>query len=481
MTEVNPLHDELQKHYSNWMKAIKSNEHDPYALNYHVMPPTGWLNDPNGVCQIDGTYHLYYQYSPYDPAGGLKYWGHYTSEDLVHFKDEGLALLPDQPYDIHGVYSGSAFIEEGVVHYFYTGNVKHLGEHDYISSGREQNTIHAVSYDGGMTIEKKSVVIHADDYPKEYSNHVRDPKVRKIADTYYMILGARNRQDEGLAILYRSKDLTNWTYHGPYLGPLLGMGYMWECPDFFELDNKEVLILSPQGVEPDGLLYQNIYQSGYYLGEMDKNHVAFSPESEFVELDRGFDFYAPQTFIDDHGQRIMWAWMGLPDAAYDNPLDIGWQHAMTLPRVLTVENNRLIQRPHPHYKVLRKEEDKRKLVLTHDAYEYFNGLSSELLITFDEVTNLTLTIQKDVTVTFDCASKLLILSLGKAGRGRKTRSIQLDKLTTLQCFIDHSSLELFINDGEYVMTTRMYPNVDEKKVELTGEAKGQVTHWLLAK
>ncbi|GEM01600.1 beta-fructofuranosidase [Halolactibacillus halophilus] len=476
---MNPLHDELKQRYEAMMASFKKTEDDPYRLHFHVMPPTGWLNDPNGAIHVDGVYHLYYQYSPYDAAGGLKYWGHYTSRDLVHFKDNGLALLPDQPYDLHGVYSGSAFEENGVMHYFYTGNVKHLGDHDYILSGREQNTIHAVSYDKGMTIEKKDVVIDASDYPAEYSNHIRDPKIRKINDVYYMILGARNRNDEGLVILYQSTNLTDWTYHGPYFGPLKGMGYMWECPDFFELDGEDVLILSPQGVNQDGFLYQNVYQSGYYLGEMNADEVTFTPTSQFNELDRGFDFYAPQTFEDEAGNHIMWAWMGLPDADYDNPLEYGWQHAMTLPRVLTVENHQLIQKPHPNYQVLRKQEDVRSLHLSEGAYEYFTGTAAELLVTIDDVTKLTLTIRSDVTLTYDDETKQLTLALGEAGRGRKTRTIELTQLKQLQCFIDQSSLEVFINDGEYVMTSRMYPQPDEEKIELTGEATGTLTHWLL--
>lgn len=478
---MNPLHDEMKQRYEAMMASFEANDQDPYRLHYHVIPPTGWLNDPNGACQVDGVYHLYYQYSPYDAAGGLKYWGHFTSTDLVHFDDAGLALVPDQPYDLHGVYSGSAFEEDGVIHYFYTGNVKHLGDHDYITSGREQNTIHAVSYDGGMTIQNKKVVIDSKDYPAVFSNHIRDPKIRKINGMYYMILGARNRQDEGLVILYKSDNLTDWNYHGPYFGPKVGMGYMWECPDFFELDNEEVLIVSPQGMEPDGLLYQNVYQSGYYIGEMDEAHVTFKPTSHFYELDHGFDFYAPQTFEDEQGRRIMWAWMGLPDAEYDNPLDYDWQHAMTLPRVLTVENHQLIQRPHPNYQTLRHNEDRRQLQLSEGAYEYFTGKAAELLVTIEQVKDLTITIRSDVTLAYDDETKQLTLTLGDAGRGRETRAVELTALNQLQCFVDHSSLEVFINDGEQVITTRMYPKADEEKLELTGDVKGTVTHWLLQK
>jgi beta-fructofuranosidase len=444
------------------------------------MPPTGWLNDPNAVCQIGGTYHLYYQYSPYDPKGDLKYWGHYTSSDLVHFEDHGLALLPDQPYDLHGVYSGSAFIEEGIIHYFYTGNVKHLGEHDYIRSGREQNTIYAISRDGGYTIEKQKVVIRAKDYPENMSNHIRDPKVRKKGDTYYMILGARDLESKGQILVYESKNLCDWKYHGIFCGPIEEMGYMWECPDFFELNGQEVLLFSPQGISPNGFEFQNVYQAGYYLGAVKWEEVTFEPTTPFKELDRGFDFYAPQTFRDEQGRQILWGWMGMPDADYTNPtVSAGWQHAMALPRVLSFENNRLYQRPHEAYQKLRGESTLWQGTLKEGEKQLFLGEVSELICKLEEVQTLQLTIKGDTTLSYDRQSKLLTLALNEAGYGRKKRVIEVEALTQLHLFVDRSSLEVFINDGEDVMTTRMYPKIGEDAIEIKGQAKLQTQYWLL--
>ena len=99
-----------------------------YRLGHHLMPPVGWLNDPNGLCWFKGRYHIFFQYSPFEVQGGLKFWGHYSSENLVSWKYEGTALYPDSPYDCHGVYSGSAFVENEKMHLFYTGNVKLDGE-----------------------------------------------------------------------------------------------------------------------------------------------------------------------------------------------------------------------------------------------------------------------------------------------------------------------------------------------------------------
>ena len=90
----------------------------------HLMPPVGWLNDPNGLCQMDGVFHAFFQYSPFNAEGGVKMWGHYTSTNLIDWEYKGVSLYPDQPFDCHGVYSGSAFLEDGTMYLYYTGNVK---------------------------------------------------------------------------------------------------------------------------------------------------------------------------------------------------------------------------------------------------------------------------------------------------------------------------------------------------------------------
>ena len=187
------LTKELEK-YTQLLEAQASQvEKDEWRLKFHVMPPVGWLNDPNGLCYFNGEYHLFFQYSPSDPNGSLKYWGHYVSKNMLSWEYKGIALYPDMPFDCCGVYSGSALVEGDQVWLYYTGNVKLPGNHDYVNTGRQGNTI-AVVMDKDGHMGDKQLVLTNEDYPADVTCHVWDPKVWKARDRYYMVLGARKKR-----------------------------------------------------------------------------------------------------------------------------------------------------------------------------------------------------------------------------------------------------------------------------------------------
>ena len=187
------------------LEAYGKTEGQRWRPRLHIAPPVGWLNDPNGLCQYQGVYHVFYQFSPFDPKGGLKFWAHCTSRDLLHWRFEGAALAPDEAYDCHGVYSGSALVEDGQLSLYYTGNVKQTGDYDYIRTGRESNTVRAVSVDG-VQFEGKRLLMSNKDYPEDLTCHVRDPKVWKQDGRYYMVQGARTAEDKGVVLLFESED-----------------------------------------------------------------------------------------------------------------------------------------------------------------------------------------------------------------------------------------------------------------------------------
>ena len=164
---------ELREHEEQLSQAAS----DPMRLKYHLQPPLGWLNDPNGLCQKDGVYHIYHQYVPFYPTLCSVLWGHVTTRDFIHYEVQEPAVYPDTDRDRNGAYSGSTFLKDGTMYVYYTGNVRHTDrEYDYITGGREQNTILMTSEDGFHFSEKK-LLMRNEDYPSDLSLHVRDPKV----------------------------------------------------------------------------------------------------------------------------------------------------------------------------------------------------------------------------------------------------------------------------------------------------------------
>lgn len=449
---------------------------DKWRLGFHLMPPIGWLNDPNGLCFFNGMYHVFFQYSPFDATGGMKVWGHYTSSDFVHWEYRGTPMVTDQAEDSHGVYSGSSLIDGNKAYLYYTGNVKRLGNYDYIYSGREANTI-LVETEDMIHFKEKVCIMTNEDYGNNMSCHVRDPKVWKEADMYYMVQGARSKEGKGLVLVFASDDRYKWqlinqiTTKQPF-------GYMWECPDLFELDGKRVLNISPQGIKANELDYWNIYQSGYYLLEGDfKGEYALG---DFRELDRGFDFYAPQTFEDKQGRRILIGWMGLPDCEeeYHNPtVAKGWQHCLTLPRQLHIKENKVYQIPIEELETLRK--DKRVYAIEEKALLDGFALEEIVLTDINDSKNFEMILENNITLTYTKADQVFCLQfLNESGAGRDKRMVNLNELQSLRIYRDHSALEVFINEGEEVFSTRYYPQEEVYTINIQCKA-ADITVWKL--
>lgn len=450
-----------EAHYAAFAEERNKVQNDPWRLHYHIMPQSGWLNDPNGLCQFHGIYHIYYQYSPFDVEGKTKLWGHMTSKNLLQFQQEEPVLFPDCRGDERGVYSGSAFIKEDTIHYFYTGNVKLFDQpYDYINEGREQNTIHVSSQDG-YHFSDKELVLNNQDYPSDMSCHVRDPKIYEKDGIYYMVLGARDRMSRGCVLMYESTDLKQWNYKLK-LSSEQEFGYMWECPDLFSFDEQYFLITCPQGVQQQGYRFANVHQCGYFPLDIDFTTGSYELK-EFHELDHGFDFYAPQSFEDEQGRRILIGWMGLPDIDYTNPTTKqGWQHALTMPRVITHRNGILYQTPIEEMKELRQEEihtntkDFSSLKLLEDCFE--------MRIDVEQEDDFVLQLRKGATISYQKETKQFTLTLKECGYGRTNRTTVLKELNKLAIYADTSSFEIFVNDGETVFTTRVYSKHCENNV-----------------
>lgn len=464
----------LSKDLTKLVKMIekiesRSGEPDRFRPRFHLAPPAGWLNDPNGLCQYQGLYHAFFQYSPFDVEGGLKLWGHSTSRDMLHWEYQGAALYPDQPFDCHGVYSGCALTEDGRISFYYTGNVKLDGDFDYVTEGREANTILVESEDG-FQFGRKQLLMTNEDYPEDVTKHVRDPKVWKENGIYYMIQGARRKDDVGEALLFASSDRIHWllknriTTKEPF-------GFMWECPDYFEIDGKKILSASVQGLEGEKWKDKNVYQSGYF--EV-KGHVAEQCTlSEYVLWDYGFDYYAPQSFETEDGRRVQIGWMGMPDCPEhtNRTIEDGWQHCFTIPREIYVKDGRVLQRP-----VRELEERKRILAEATGGLYVEEEPVYEARIAGIKENQFHAVLGEELILEYrDSRFEMRFINPSKdnASGGRTIRYQEIETLNNVTILTDVSTCEVFVNDGEYVFSTRFYPEnyglqiqADEAKIKM---------------
>ncbi|MGV2928679.1 sucrose-6-phosphate hydrolase [Macrococcus capreoli] len=449
----------------------------PYRQTFHIQPQTGLLNDPNGFAYFNGQYHLFYQWFPLGPVHGLKYWFHTVSEDLVTFKDVGIAIRPDTPFDSHGAYSGSGIVVDDTLKLIYTGN-------------HRTSTWERVSYQMMASMDKDGTITKLnepiiDSIPEGFTSHFRDPKVWYEEGMYYMVIGAQRTDETGTIAVYQSQDMNNWSYVSELKTEYKDFGYMWECPDYFKLDQTDVLLFCPQGIDKYNDAFWNIYQSGYVLGKLDQSTFEMQ-HGPFKELDNGFDFYAPQTTLDKDGNRILIGWMGLPDTGYPTDKE-GWAHCLTLPRVLTVENNQLRQRPLPALQKLRGTVETAEGYATKKNVKLhpYEGFQYELIVDVLEndstefYIELRVSKKESTMITYNRAERRVTLDrfdsgLQPEGVDGYRRSVVLDEdLSQLHIFVDTSSIEIFLNDGEKVMTSRIFTSKEARGIRTSTES-GQV-------
>lgn len=430
---------------------------DGNRLAFHLTPAVGLLNDPNGLIYFKGKYHVFFQWNPFETKHTFKAWGHVSSQDFIGWEVHPPALVPSEWYEKDGCYSGSAVEYNGKLYLFYTGNVRTE------DGGRETYQCLAITEDG-ICFEKKGPVI---ELPEGYTTHFRDPKVWQEGEKWYMVLGAQTKSFEGSVVLYSSSDLLHWQLEGPLAGPGITLddpfGFMWECPDFFLLNEKDVLVCSPQGLESEPYKYQNLYQSGYFIGDWDRKTKKFS-HSKFQELDYGFDFYAPQTFTDGKGRRILIAWMGMGDEMEQHHPTVrdGWLHALTIPRELSIKAEKLYQQPIDELKMLRTNYYSEAFTLTNEKIEI--GLNSdlqEIIINIDQFEGKKFSLQLPDRWKLTYTREQGIISFERTRfdtHEKETRHCLIESIETIHILQDRSSVEIFLNNGEKVFTSRYYSN-----------------------
>ena len=438
-----------------------------WRQTYHVQPVTGLSSDPNGFAYHKGTWHLFYQWCPWGAVHGLKYWYHVTSPDLVHWKNEGIGLAPDTYYDNRGTHSGSAISNGEDLFFFYTGNHR---DDDWT---RTPYTCAAKLGTDGKPVKRDKPLFG----PREdFSEHQRDPKIvwNENKKRYYIFIGAQTLDQKGTAQVYSSEDLfEGWKYEGRlHVVGYEDFGGMWECPYIVNISGKDLLIFSPQYTKLPGRA-ESTNHNVYFIGTMDYDSLTFTPDGEYRYLDYGFDFYAAQgaANVGDPDKGILISWIGLPDNHYASAEE-DWEGSMTLARELRIRDGYLYQTPVPEVYSLRQEEWKPEGILPK-AGEMQLACDGEDMI-------LKLFTKEDgsggLLLRYDSASKTMTVDKSNMEQrfneavGECLEMPLETPLQKLEIFIDHSSAELFVNDGEETFTAHVYPTAQETGYTLEGNA-----------
>ena len=333
------------------------------------MPRRGWMNDPCAPVYFDGRYHMFFQYNPGASVWGDMHWAHAVSPDMVHWTERPIALAPTPGGpDDYGVFTGSMVIDRSggqpVPKIVYTCVSPSTPELATISDAtppeREQQclavptSLAAADPDMKLDTWHKEGVVVPSPPPGMHVTGFRDPTPWREADGWYMLLASGEFKQGGDVLLYKSADLRSWSFikvfaRGKWTGSdakdTVGTGEMWECPDFFPLGAKHVLIHSTG--TPDGR--RTLWQ----VGTLDKATMTWTPETEGV-LNHG-PYYAPKSQLDAAGNRILWGWIteDRPEAEFARA---GWAGCMSLPRTVTLERGELRFRPAAQVRSLRSGE-----------------------------------------------------------------------------------------------------------------------------
>lgn len=309
--------------------------------DFHVTPPVGWINDPNGFSFFQGEYHLFFQYHPYSTQWGPMHWGHVKTKDFITWKRLPCALAPDTVYDGQGCFSGTAIEDEGQHILMYTSVAE-----EGTDGNRKIRQTQSIAVGDGTCYQKiaGNPVITAELLPEGSSPvDFRDPKIWKEDGTFYTAVGSMAADGSGQIALFSAKTVDNWKFEKILDCCGNRYGKMWECPDFFPLNGRQILIVSPQFMRAEGLEFHNGNNAIYFIGNYDVKNKEFSRNKAY-QIDYGLDFYAPQTVETGDGRRIMTAWMQSWDN-YLTPDGQEWSGMMIIPRELSIRDEKLIQVP----------------------------------------------------------------------------------------------------------------------------------------
>lgn len=444
---------------------------DPHRPIYHFTGPESWINDPNGPIYYDGKYHLFYQYDPIvDGKRSARCWGHAVSTDLAHWVDWPVALWPDTEYDRAGVYSGNTFVDDdGFLCAMYTGNV---------AGNKEAYGIFARSTDGCLTWQKK-MVMDDGQRPNLHSPVHWDGQVWKDGEAWYQLVGGATGTEEpqGVAWLWKSTDLEHWELQ-KNIAPSIKLGRFWELPYLIHLDGKHVLMVG--------------HGNPYWIGGYDRGTMIFTPDSlEPRSIDNGNYYSFNVNMVDDKGsggsdRQLMHGWVTGPGSpTKDVPY---WQGAHSIPRVIHVQGDRIVQEPIPEIKALREQcYEIEKMDGVDTILREIRGDALEIIATFEpreaKMLGVKLRISEDgsefIRVFFDTETgeygvdgptlERNIQEMKGIKMSRQPSFLEPGNSVAIHIFLDRSIVEVYVNGSAY--TARVFSPPDALGVGIFSEGE----------
>jgi beta-fructofuranosidase len=405
---------------------------DPIFPALHIRPAKGWVNDPNGVCLIDGTYHVFFQHNPDAPWHGNVHWGHVSSTDLLRWSHHPPALVPRPGMiDAAGCWSGCVTDDAGIPTAIYTANpddarraVVALARSDrsLLSWRQEDTAVVSTPIRPGL-------------------DEVRDPFVFRYHGRRYAVQGAGHRHGHPQLLVWACDDLTHWVELGALLSdddPIAAQmttANIWECPNVVRIDDQWVLLLSLWAWEKDS---HRLLGVRYLLGDLvaERDGLRFKATASGA-VDEGPAFYAPQV-LPTADRTLLWGWGWEIGRTPEQIIAAGWAGLLTFPRELFVRDGRLCSRPAAELTGLRSAELPWHDAVTEHAFEIIADCPTRLRLIDDDDE------QSIVAVTGSAAGPARI-------------------------FVDGSIIEAF--SGGAAHTTRAYPSASSRwSIEADGGA-----------
>ena len=439
---------------------------------FHLEMPFGLINDPNGLAHWNGEYHVFFQWNPLGCVHKNKCWAHTSTRDFVNYRVPELALWPSDEHDKDGCYSGCGLVENGQLRVLYTCNAK-----DEAGARTAAQRFGTLLADG--SVRKDEIIVPGN--PEGYTAHFRDPYVFSHHGVRHFVLGAQRENGTGAVLVYREEE-RGWQLMGELATELSDFGYMWECPGLLRYGSYDALIFCPQGIDAEEHQYQNLFQSGYVAGHVSLDSMEMI-HGKFQELDRGFDFYAPQV-LQHEGRHILIGWMGMPDRDEDYPTrEKGWVYSLTMPRVLTLRQGHLYSAPAKELQALRIQESATDIEVQDTKTQRFSlaeGAEAILSIEMGAARSVEIALAyglERVTMTYDRASQVMAIDrtgMRLGGRGRRTFKLYADDVLSVHLFVDRTAVEAFFQHGEEAASLLVFP---EKNIlpELSITSDGEMS------